>query len=96
MAGESCPVDKYIYKMYIHNMKTAKLFKSGGSQAVRLPKECRFEGTDVHYHKVGPALVLLPHQGSWEPLFEACREFAPGFMSQRKQPELEKRIPIRT
>jgi len=82
--------------MYIHNMKTAKLFKSGGSQAVRLPKECRFEGNAVHYHKVGPALVLLPHKGSWETLFEACREFSPGFISQRKQPELEKRAPIRS
>lgn len=93
---ESYPLDKYIYKMYIHNVKTAKLFKSGGSQAVRLPKECRFEGTDVHYHKVGSALVLLPQKGSWGPLFEACREFSPGFMSQRRQPQLEKREPICT
>jgi len=76
-------------------MKTAKLFKTGGSQAVRLPKECRFEGKEVHYHKVGEALVLLPRKGSWETLFEACREFAPGFLSPRKQPPLEKREPFR-
>ena len=76
-------------------MKTAKLFKTGGSQAVRLPKECRFEGTDVHYRKVGSALVLLPHQGSWETLFEACGEFSPGFMAKRKQPKLEDREPLR-
>ena len=76
-------------------MKTAKLFKTGGSQAVRLPKECRFEGKDVHYHKVGEALVLLPRKGSWETLFEACREFAPDFMSRRKQPKLENREPLR-
>lgn len=89
-------VNFYEYKMYIQNIKTVKLFKTGGSQAVRLPKECRFEGTDVHYHKVRPALVLLPHKGSWETLFETCREFSPGFMSQRKQLELEKRAPLRT
>ena len=76
-------------------MKTAKLFKSGGSQAVRLPKECRFEGTDVHYHKVGSALVLLPHKGSWETLFEACGEFSPGFMVERKQLKLEGRELLR-
>lgn len=76
-------------------MNTAKLFKTGGSQAVRLPKECRFEGKEVHYQKVGEALVLLPRKGSWETLFEACREFAPGFMSPRKQPPLEKREPLR-
>jgi len=39
-------------------MKTAKLFTNGSSQAVRLPKECRFEGTEVGYKKVG-GLVLL-------------------------------------
>jgi len=76
-------------------MKTAKLFKTGGSQAVRLPKECRFEGKDVHYHKVGTALVLLPRKGSWKILFEACREFAPGFMAKREQPRLEQREPMR-
>ena len=76
-------------------MKMAKLFKTGGSQAVRLPKECRFEGKAVHYHKVGPALVLLPRKGSWEILFQACGEFAPGFLSQREQPKLDKRESIR-
>jgi len=76
-------------------MKTAKLFKTGGSQAVRLPKECRFEGEEVHYRKVGSALVLLPSKGSWEILLEACGEFSPGFMAQRRQPKLENRDPLR-
>lgn len=75
-------------------MKTAKVFQTGGSQAVRLPKECRFEGKEVHFKKVGPALILLPKQGSWDILFEACREFAPGFMSDRRQPKQEKRQPL--
>ena len=89
-------VDKYRYKEYIFFVKTAKLFKTGGSQAVRLPKECRFEGEEVHYRKVGPALVLLPRKGSWDILFEACGEFSPGFMESRKQPKLERRKPIRS
>jgi antitoxin VapB len=76
-------------------MKVAKVFQSGGSQAVRLPKECRFEGKEVHYKKIGPALILLPTQGSWEILFQACREFAPEFMSVRRQPKLEKRLSLR-
>ena len=75
-------------------MKTAKLFQTGGSQAVRLPKECRFPGKEVHYRKVGPALVLLPLQGSWEILFEACGEFSPGFLAERKQPKPEDREPL--
>jgi len=75
-------------------MKTAKVFQTGGSQAVRLPKECRFEGKEVQVKKVGPALVLLPSHGSWDILFEACREFTPDFMSARRQLKLEKRQPL--
>jgi len=41
-------------------MKTAKLFTNGSSQAVRLPKECRFEGTEVGYKKVGGTVLLFP------------------------------------
>jgi len=39
---------------------TAKLFKHGGSQAVRLPKAFRFEGTEVEIEKRGEEVVLRP------------------------------------
>jgi antitoxin VapB len=39
---------------------TAKLFKHGRSQAVRLPKEFRFEGTEVRVSKVGDKVILEP------------------------------------
>jgi antitoxin VapB len=39
---------------------TAKLFMSGRSQAVRLPKEFRFEGTEVRVSKVGDKVILEP------------------------------------
>ena len=41
-------------------VKTAKLFKNGRSQAVRLPKEFRFEGTEVRVSKVGDKVILEP------------------------------------
>jgi antitoxin VapB len=41
-------------------MTTAKLFKHGGSQAVRLPKAFRFEGDEVLIEKRGGAVVLRP------------------------------------
>jgi hypothetical protein len=34
-------------------MNTAKLFKNGQSQAVRLPEDCRFTGSEVHIKKIG-------------------------------------------
>ena len=39
-------------------MLTAKLFENGRSQAVRLPKECRFDGDEVMINKVGDVVFL--------------------------------------
>lgn len=39
---------------------TAKLFRNGRSQAVRLPKEFRFEGNEVRIRRLGESVVLEP------------------------------------
>ncbi|GHV10223.1 antitoxin [Clostridia bacterium] len=41
-------------------MQTAKLFPSGKSQAVRLPKEFRFEGSEVGIARIGKMVYLFP------------------------------------
>jgi len=43
-------------------MATARLFKHGGSQAVRLPKKFRFDGHEVLVEKRGEEVVLRPKQ----------------------------------
>jgi antitoxin VapB len=43
---------------------TAKVFKHGRSQAVRLPKEFRFEGSEVRVTKVGDRVILEPLESS--------------------------------
>jgi len=59
---------------------TAKLFKNGRSQAVRLPKAFRFKGTEVRIRKEGDKVVLEPLEtsewpaGFWE-LFTPDPEF---------------------
>jgi antitoxin VapB len=40
----------------------AKLFKNGSSQAVRLPKEFRFKGTEVVIRKEGSRVILEPFE----------------------------------
>lgn len=47
-------------------MKTAKIFENGRSQAVRLPKEYRFEDDEVLINKIGDAVVLLPKSKLWD------------------------------
>ena len=68
-------------------MKTAKLFKNGESQAVRLPKEFRFEGTEVLIKRMGAAVVLLPRSGSWDTLIQSLAKFPEDFLETRDQPE---------
>ena len=67
-------------------MKTAKLFKNGDSQAVRLPREFRFAGKEVLIKRVGSAVVLLPKARCWDTLVESLEKFPPDFMSDREQP----------
>jgi antitoxin VapB len=46
-------------------METAKLFWSGRSQAVRLPKEFRMDGTEVRIRRHGAAVILEPIATDW-------------------------------
>ena len=66
-------------------MKTAKLFKNGQSQAVRLPKEFRLEGSEVFIKRVGRCVVLAPEANPWESMFEATKRFTDDFMAERDQ-----------
>ena len=72
-------------------MQTAKIFINGRSQAIRLPKEFRFEGELVYLKKIGNAVVLLPEKKTWEPLIESLYEFSDDFMEVREQPRHQKR-----
>lgn len=72
-------------------MKTAKLFQNGQSQAVRLPKEFRFEDDHVYVKKSGNVVMLIPATGSWETLLKSLDKFSPDFMSERKQLKTQKR-----
>jgi len=67
-------------------MKTAKLFKNGQSQAVRLPKEFRMKGSEVYIKKQGDAIILLPKENSWAPLIDSLNHFAKDFKMKRNQP----------
>ena len=74
-------------------MKTAKLFSTGGSQAVRLPKEFRFEGDEVFVEREGDAVILTPKTKRRWPknFFDAIHIKDPKF----KRPPQGKLPPIR-
>ena len=76
-------------------MITARLFKNGRSQAVRLPKECRFNSREVGIVKLGDAVLLFPKDKAIEIMKSALGKFTPDFMATRDQPmEADKREPL--
>ena len=72
-------------------MERAKLFQLGRSQAVRLPKEFRFNGTEVYVKRVGKAVVLLPMDDAWDSLAQSLDLFSDDYMSEREQPSEQQR-----
>lgn len=73
-------------------MQTASLFQNGASQAVRIPKEYRFEGKQVEIKKIGNNIVLRPIPKTWDSFFASLDQFSDDFMSDgRQQPEHQER-----
>ncbi len=72
-------------------MKTAKLFRNGQSQAVRLPKEFRFKDNHVFIKKSGNIVMLIPANNSWDSLLNSLSKFSNDFLASRKQPKTQGR-----
>jgi antitoxin VapB len=66
-------------------VNTAKLFLNGQSQAVSLPKELRFEGTEVYIKKIGDAVVLFPKDKQWDVFLAGLSGFSDDFMQSGRE-----------
>lgn len=61
----------------------AKLFKNGSSQAVRLPKDFRFEGEEVMIYREGDRVILQPKHSDWDNFFFSEKRVSDDFMDDR-------------
>lgn len=75
-------------------MNTAKIFKSGNSQAVRLPKEYQLKGEEVYIKRIGTSIILLPKDDPWGALVDSLDRFSDDFLAERVQPTQEDREPL--
>lgn len=86
-------VDSRVYTERIYSadspMKTAKVFKHGNSQAVRLPKEFRFDADEVLVTRSGGGVLLLPKKITYEQLMAVVGQFKGRMV--RRQPKDQKR-----
>lgn len=62
-------------------MDTAKIFSNGGSQAVRLPKNCRFDEDEVLVNHIGNIVILFPKEDRWQSLLSSLELFTDDFLS---------------
>ena len=72
-------------------MHTARLFKNGRSQAVRLPKEFRLPGKEVYVCKHDGLVLLIPKNKLWGSFVRSLDLFPEDFMADRDQPPVQSR-----
>jgi antitoxin VapB len=75
-------------------MDIAQIFKTGRSQAVRLPKEYRFTDSEVTVQHFAGGVLLLPKNGLFTAICTSLDSFEPGLQLNRDQPEQQDRVEI--
>lgn len=63
----------------------AKIFMNGRSQAVRLPKEFRFDCDEVYITKQGDKIIISPSKPTWEDFFSQDSAFDDSYLKERDQ-----------
>ena len=73
-------------------MISSKVFTSGNSQAIRIPKEFQVADEELYIQRVGKSIILFPKENPWENFENSLTEFTNDFMSDgRNQPKIYKR-----
>ena len=67
-------------------MDTAKVFTNGGSQAVRMPKDCRFSEDEVLVNRIGSVLILMPKNDPWRSMLDSLSLFTEDFLADGIEP----------
>ena len=62
-------------------MEYTKVFTNGGSQAVRLPKSCRFEEREVMVNRNGDVVILMPKKDPWDSVVKGLSMFSDDFLA---------------
>ena len=73
-------------------MIKTKVFKSGNSQAIRIPKEYKVEGEEYLINKIGNTIVLFPKDNPYELFESSFEDFSEDYFAEgRNQPKMQKR-----
>ena len=70
-------------------MEVAKIFETGSSQAVRLPKQFRFSDSEVLIQRLGDAVMLVPKDAAWKTFLEGLNSFSDDFFAEGRNQEVQ-------
>ncbi len=73
------------------NIQIAKIFMNGRSQAVRLPKECRFDTDEVYITKQGENIIISAKKPTWDEFFDSKSAFDDDFLLDRNDEQSQER-----
>ena len=73
------------------NFQVAKIFMNGRSQAVRLPKEFRFDTDEVYIRKQGKNIIISEKKPTWDDFFDSKSDFGEDFLNDRFDSEPQER-----
>lgn len=71
--------------------QTAKIFMNGRSQAVRLPKEYRFDTDEVYISKQGHNIIISAKKPTWDEFFDSKSSFDDDFLKDREDTPAQER-----
>ncbi|RNC77354.1 AbrB/MazE/SpoVT family DNA-binding domain-containing protein [Piscirickettsiaceae bacterium NZ-RLO2] len=72
-------------------MAKSRIFKSGNSQAVRLPKEMRLDGEEVVIHRFGNSLLIQPVYETWLDVYNHMPDVSDDFMEDHQDIQAQER-----
>ncbi len=71
--------------------RIAKIFMNGRSQAVRLPKEYRFDTDEVYITKQGDNIIISAKEPTWDEFFDSKSAFGNDFLQDRLDDKSQER-----
>jgi antitoxin VapB len=87
-SAEEFLLTRYIHRVYTNFMRTTKVFKSGNSQAVRLPKEFQFDSSEVEIFRRGDEIVLRKKAATLTRAYELLTKLPDDFMQEGRAEDL--------
>ena len=71
--------------------ETIEIKNKKGFQTIRIPDKLKINDNKVYLKKIGNSLYIIPFHNPWANLIDSLNNFTPDFMTDREQPDIQKR-----